>query len=105
MIDLILVTSEAVDTMLDNGNYMGALTQIFTENMGSPLFFGLIFLGLSATLYIRFQSIIPVAILAILLFGVVRPIIPTNVMGLVLVLMSLAGGVLLYSLFIRRQSR
>lgn len=105
MTDLMFVASEVIDTMLDNGNYMGALTQIFTEKMGTPLFFGLIFLGLSTALYIRYQSIIPVGILAILLFGVFRPIIPANVMGLVMVLMSLAGGVLLYSLFIRRQSR
>lgn len=105
MIDLMFIASAAVDTMLENGNYVGALTQIFTEKMGTPLFFGMIFLGLSTVLYIRYQSIIPVTILAILLFGVFRPIIPTNVMGLVLVLMSLAGGVLLYSLFIRRQSR
>lgn len=104
MINWILVASDAIDTMLENGNYIGAIIQIFTEKMGTPLFFGLIFLGLSTVLYIRYQSIIPLAILAILMFSAFRPIIPTHIIGLVLTLTSLAVGVLLYQLFIRRQS-
>jgi len=105
VIDMLRVASEAIDTLLQNGNYVGAIIQIFTEKLGAPIFFGVIFLGLSTVMYIRYQSIIPVAILTILLFGVLSPIIPTNVIGLVLVLVSLAAGTLLYSLFIRRSSR
>lgn len=96
------VASEAVDSLLESGNYVGAITQIFVEAMGAPIFYGLVFLGLAAALYIRYQSILPVFILGLILFGVFRLIIPTNVIGLVLALMSIAAGVLLYSLFMRR---
>ncbi len=105
MINWIFVASEAVDTLLENNNYVGAIILIFTETMGATMFYGLIFLGLSTALYIRYQSIIPITILAILLFAAFRPVIPTSSMGGILLLMSLAVGILLYQVFIRRGNR
>jgi len=99
----ILIASEAVDQLLSDGDYLGAIKQIYIEVMGPHVFYGILLLSIFGAYYIRKQSIIPVIIISILLFGMLITTIPTPLIGLVLVIMSLGIAGLLYTLFMRER--
>jgi len=94
---------DPVETKMEEGDYIGALIYIFTSNMGDYLFFGILFLSIMGAFVIRYQSIIPVFIFGLLIFGLFITVIPAPILGLILAIMAIAGGSLLYMLFVREK--
>jgi len=99
----LIIASEAVDQLLSNGDYIGAVKQIYVEVMGPYVFYGILLLSVFGAYYIRKQSIIPVIIISILLFGMLIDTIPTPLIGLSLIIMALGIAGLLYLLFMRER--
>ena len=103
MTNLIQIASQAIDDLLAQGNYGGAINQIYIGVVGEYIYYGLLFLGLFGSLYLRRQSIIPIVILGIIIFSAIRPIIPTPIMGLALAIMGIGVGTIFYLLFVREK--
>ena len=96
-----LIASDAIDTLLANGNIPGAIVQIYIETIGPYAFYGLLFLGLFGSFYLRRQSVIPLIIVTLILFASLLPIIPTPALGLILAIIGLGIGGIFYMLFVR----
>jgi len=99
-----LVASAAVDQLLANRQILEAITMIFTEAMGSYVFYGIILLGIFGVAYIRSQTVIPVILLGFLLFMAIQTAIPTPAIQFGLVLIALGIGGIFYMLFVGRRS-
>ena len=103
MIELVNIASEYIDQLIDDGKWLEAMVAIASESMGQWVFYGIMFLAIFAVLYIRNQSLIPLVIIGLLIFGLVRINIPPPLMSLVLVIMSIGVGALIYMLFVRER--
>jgi len=83
---------------LQQGDLFGFFTAIFTRLIGD-IFWGFILLFIAIPLYIRYQSIIPVAILFIGLGSLFIRFVPFTTFGTVYVLLGFGVGALLYKGF------
>jgi len=98
-----MVASEAIDQLLADRQLLEGITLIFTETMGSYVFYGLILLGIFGVAYVRSQYLTPVILLGFLLFMAMQTILPTPAIQFGLVLMALGIGGIFYMLFVGRR--
>ena len=92
-----------IDIQLKNSNILQAIFLIWTSKLGTVVFPSIILFLLAAVLYINFQSFIPVVFFAILIFVLIRPIIPAGIFGFVLVLIAVGVAIIFYWLFVRER--
>jgi len=97
--------SDAIIDLLSRGDLIAALIRIYTSVMGEAPFYALLLLTVSATLYIRTQSLAFVAAVWLLLWGVLLPVLPASARNFAVLMMVLAVGALLYGLFTRVAER
>ena len=105
MINPTTTASELVDQLFTDGKILEAFIAIYTEATGPYIFPAIVLLTLFGVAYIRTQSIIPIALLAMLLFSTLIIAIPTPAIRLTLLIMALAIGSILFLVFIGRQTR
>ena len=98
-----IVASAAVDQLLADRKILEAVTLIFTEAMGSYVFYGVILLAIFGVAYIRSQYLTPVILLGFLLFAAIKVSIPTPAIKFGLVIIALGIGGIFYILFVGRQ--
>jgi len=86
---------------LMKGDLVGFVTGCYTMRLGE-VFYGLVLLALMIPIYIRYQSLMAVAVLMLLLGAVIEYMIPTPAitMSKILIILGVAG--ILYRLFVRR---
>lgn len=105
-VELTFASSTGINTvagLLAERKFVEAVVQIYTEVMGPYVFYGILFITVFGVAYIRTQLLIPVILLAFLLFSVLQPNIPTPSIQLGLVLMALGIGGIFYMLFVGRR--
>ena len=73
------------------------------ESMGVYVTFGGITLAVFIPLYIRYQSITPPSIILFLLFGLIKTMIPTPILGFSTLIMAISAGNLIYKIVIKRR--
>ena len=100
MISMIL---EDVATLMQDGKYLQAIITIWTGNLGSVVFTSIILFVLGAVLYVNYQSFIPVVFFAALIFVLIRPFIPAQIFGFILVLMAVGVAIIFYWVFVRER--
>ena len=105
MTNPILIASNQIDQLFTEGKILEAFIAIYTEATGPYIFPALVLLTLFGVAYIRTQSIIPIALLTMLLFSTLIYTIPTPAIRLALLIMALAIGSIFFLVFIGRQTR
>ena len=99
---IIWAWSTAVDSLMSDGKFMEAVVQIWREAIGVNLVTGFALFGIGVYTAIRFQSILPVVIVfGLVLANSIRLWVPTEMLALVVTIISLAVGGLMYLLFWR----
>ena len=102
---LINVASATIDQLLEERKIIDAILMIFYEAMGPYIFWGIILITMFGVAYINTQLIIPVILLAFLLFTVIAPNIPTPAMQFSLAIIALGVGSILYILLVKRRTQ
>lgn len=87
-------------TLLDEGDLSGFVIGTYTDVVGD-LFWGLVFLGCLAPIYIRTQNLGYVSILWVILGALLEMAVPAEAMSLGKILIILGLAVLLYRVFVR----
>jgi len=84
------------------GDLTGFIIALYTYSLGE-IFFGLILLAIFIPLYIRYQSLMAVSVIMILLGSMIEYLVPTQgiTMSKILIILGIAG--ILYRLFVRRE--
>lgn len=91
------------DIQLKNSNFLQAIYLIWISKLGTVVFPSIILFVIGAVLYINYQSFIPVVFFAAIIFVLIRPIIPAELFGFVLVLIVLGVAIIFYWLFVRER--
>lgn len=99
----VCVRAATTDDLLQDGKILEAIYQIWVNNVGPIIFPSMILFLLAAVLYINYQSFIPIVFFAALIFVLIRPIIPAEIFGFVLVLIVLGVAIIFYWLFVRER--
>ena len=106
-IEIIFDSSSVVETETDihlkSGNLLQAILLIWVNHVGPVVFPAIIFFLLGAVLYINYQSFIPAVFFAVLMFVLIRPLIPAGIFGFILVLIVLGVAIIFYWLFVRER--
>ena len=105
MNNLINVASAAIDQLLEERKIIDAILLIFYDAMGPSIFWGIILITIFGVAYINTQLIIPVILLAFLLFATIAPNIPLPAMQFALAIIALGVGSILYILLVKRRAQ
>lgn len=96
-------TPYTVEELLNDGRYIDAAVQAYTESIGPTIFYGLFLLAIAGAFIVRNQSFTPIVVFAVILFGLFMTVIPPNAFGLVLGVIILVGAAILYRLVVRER--
>ena len=97
-----IVESQLVDSLINSGNYLGAIVQIYYEVTGPYLFWVFFLLPIFGSYYIRKQSIIPISLIVGLIYVLIQKHIPAPAFNLVGVFIVISVAVILYYITIGR---
>lgn len=84
---------------LFEGDLLGFFTTIFTRLIGTTGFYGLIFLTIGVTLYIKMKSIIPIAIIFVGLGTLMIGFLGPEIQQFAMVILGLAFAALFFKLW------
>lgn len=107
-VDDVQYTSRFTGDMIYNqyfmqNNIIGGILAYMISIMGVYVTFGGITLAIFIPLYVRYQSITPPSIILFLLFGLIKTIIPTPLLGFSTLIMAISAGNLIYKIVIKRR--
>ena len=102
---LINVASTTIDQLLEQRKIIDAVLLIFYETMGPYIFWGIVLVTMFGVAYINTQLMIPVILLAFLLFATIAPNIPPQAMQFGLAIIALGVGSIFYLLLVKRRTQ
>ena len=105
MNNLINTASAAIDQLIEERKIIDAVLLIFYDAMGPSIFWGIVLMTMFGVAYINTQLILPVILLAFLLFATIAPNIPIQAMQFGLAIIALGIGSILYILFVKRRTQ
>jgi len=105
MNNLINTASQAIDQLLEERKIIDAILLIFYDAMGPSVFWGIILITIFGVAYINTQLLIPVILLAFLLFATIAPNIPLPTMQFGLAIIALGIGSILFMLLVKRRTQ
>ena len=100
---LLLVAAKTVEELFNEGKYIDAAIQAYTDSVGPRIFFGLFFLAIAGAFIIRSQSFNPLIALVIILFPILLMVLPPTSFGLVMGVILIVGAGVIYRLIVREK--
>ena len=103
MITRMWVALQTVEELLNEGKYIDAAIQAYTDSVGFRVFFSLFYLAIAGAFIIRSQSFNPLIALVIILFPILLMSLPPNAFGLIMGVILIVGAGALYRLIVREK--